>query len=157
MLQLKSFFSSTEHHKCKEQLLCSAASRRPEARSRATAVPPARHPPLDTRQQRAQGQPRSFSPRSAQFPRPLQSRYQWTESQHTGDHVCLCTCQCALMPFTAMLDMATQAGSTGRANRKRENSLVHFTTPFFSPFLPPSPRVPFSHFLEIDTEVSRPS
>lgn len=94
-LILCSFFSPAEQHQCKKQLLCPAGSWRPEVWSR-TPLGPA----LGTGQQRTQRRPRHFHPRSAQFPRPLQSRYQWTESQHTGDHVCLCTCQSALMLFT---------------------------------------------------------
>ena len=64
--------------------------------------------------------------------------------------------------FTHLWDMATQAHRTGRANRKKENSLVHITTPFFSPFLLLRPPIPFhtSWFvvqLKTGTEVSRPS
>lgn len=140
-------FLSTECDKCKDQLFCPAARRRPAVQSGPAVIPAARHPPLGSGQQRAPGRPRGVYPGPAQLPRPLQGRHQRTESQHTGDRVCLCTCTpparwCSSQRRQPWLPKrAGQEAQTGR----RGNSLVHFTTPIFpSPFLPPpAPRPPF--------------
>lgn len=141
-LLLCSFLSSAEQYKCKKQLLCPTGSWRPEVWSRAPVDPPACNPPLGTRQQRTQGRPGSFPPRSAQFPRPLQSRHQWAESQHSGDHVCLCTCQSALMLSLAcktwLLKHTGQEEQTGRRRIVWCTSLPPFSPPS-SFLLPPSP------------------
>lgn len=86
------YFLSTECYQCKDQLFCPAARRRPAVQSGPAVIPAARHPPLGSGQQRAPGRARGVYPGPAQLPRPLQGRHQRTESQHTGDRVCLCTC-----------------------------------------------------------------
>lgn len=85
--------------------------------------------------------------------------------QNPNIQVTVCVCapapRRALMLLTAASAMADQAGRTGSANRKKGGATVWCTSlpPFFPAPLPPSvcPRPPFSHFLEIDTEVPRPS
>lgn len=138
-----SFLSTAEQYKCKKQLFCPTGSWRPQVWSRTPFDPPACHPPMGTRHQHTQGQPRGFSPRSAQFPRPLQSRHQWTKSQHTGDHVCLCTCQRALMLTltceTWLLKHIGQEEQTGRRRTAWCTSLPPFSSPLLllSPFTLP--------------------
>lgn len=159
------FLSSAEQYKCKKQLLFPAASWRPEIWSRAPADPQARRPPLGTRQQRPQRRPRSLPPGSAQLPWPLQSRHQWTEPQHPGDHVCLCTCQRALMLSltceTWLLKHTGQEEQTGRRRLVWCTSLPPFSPP--SSFCPPHPPATPFHTswlvvqLKTGTEVSRPS
>lgn len=134
MNSILSFLSSAKPYKYKKQLFCPTDSWRPEVWSRTPVDPPTCHPPMGTRQQHTQGQPRGFSLRFAQFPRPLQSWYQWTESQHTGDHVCLCTCQRALMLSltckTWLLKHIGQEEQTGRRRTVWCTSIPPFSPPF---------------------------
>lgn len=83
--------------------------------------------------------------------------------QNPNIQVTVCVCAPApagaLVLFTAASAMATQAGGTGSANRKKGQQFGALHYPHFPQPLPPSacPRPPFSHFLETDTEVPRPS